>query len=177
MGVTESNSVMGPGGRGRVVALDHADPEVTAAIWAVMQDAYRVEATILSVADFVPLRRTVTDIAATDARFRGIHVDGELAAVIETVDEGASVKIDALVVRPSRFRQGLATALLRDVFDADPSRTLTVSTAVANEPGVELYRAHGFRETDRWATPDGIPMVTLVRESDGVGSPRSADTE
>lgn len=153
-----------------VVALDHGSPDVAGAIRAVMSAAYRVEADILGVADFVPLRRTTAEIAGAETRFFGISLDDGLAAVAELEDRQPGLcQISALVVTPSHFREGLATALLHEVIGARPECDITVSTGVLNGPALRLYAAHAFRSQSRWATRDGIPMVTLVRTRDAGG--------
>lgn len=147
-----------------VQRLDHATPPVAAAIQAVMREAYRVEADILGVEDFVPLRRTAAQVAAADALFLGIAVSGTLAAVAEVEEpEPGRVHVGSLVVLPSHFRRGLATALLRHLLDAHADDDVTVSTGRRNGPALLLYAALGFREDRRWSTDDGIPMVTLLR--------------
>jgi ribosomal protein S18 acetylase RimI-like enzyme len=140
--------------------------EVAAAVHRVMQEAYGVEADLLGVADFVPLRRTQADIAAAPSTFLGAFLEGKLAAVAEV--EGAPdgpVHVASLVVLPAYFRRGLATCLLRSVIASWGSGPLTVSTGERNAPALSLYAGFGFRESRRWRTADGISMVTLSRGS------------
>ena len=147
-----------------VVRLDHTAPPVAAAIHAVMMAAYCVEAEILGVEDFPPLRRTAEQIAGAAGRFVGIAVAGTLAAVAELeAGEPGGVRISSLVVHPEYFRRGLARALLRDVIRTHPFDDVTVSTAAGNRPALLLYAGAGFHDHRRWATDDGIPMVTLRR--------------
>jgi ribosomal protein S18 acetylase RimI-like enzyme len=147
-----------------VSTLPHRDPATAEAIRRVMVAAYEVEAGILGVDDFVPLYRTAENIAATDALFLGISLGGTPVAVAEVeAPEPARVHVGSLVVLPSHFRRGLATALVRHILSTNPDRAVTVSTGSRNEPAIRLYEAHGFREDRRWSTPDGIPMVTLRR--------------
>lgn len=145
--------------------LDSGHPEIAAAIHRVLQAAYRVEAELLGVADFVPLRRTVEQIATSPGRFWGAFVEGGLAAVIEVeFPPSDPPHIAALAVHPDAFRQGLGSALLRHVIDHHGGeRGLTVSTGAQNRPALRLYATLDFRESCRWATFDGIPMVTLLR--------------
>jgi GNAT superfamily N-acetyltransferase len=163
-----------------VVELDPTDPAVAEAIRGVMAAAYEVEATLLGVVDFPPLRRTAAQVAASDASFRGVW-DGDTLAAVAEVERHASgqVHLGSLVVLPTHFRRGLASALLRSVLDTCPHDDLTVSTGVRNEPALRLYAAHGFADFRRWTTADGIPMVTLRRArqsdrgaaDDGVATP------
>jgi ribosomal protein S18 acetylase RimI-like enzyme len=152
----------------RIAVLDHADPAVARAIHAVMQAGYAVEAELLGVTHFVPLSRAVEQILKARATFfgvRGVHGGSDrLDAVLELEEDGPDhVHIGSLVVRPERFRAGLASALLEHVLALRATRRLTVSTGVANAPALALYAGAGFAELKRWTTEDGIPMVTLQR--------------
>ena len=152
-----------------VMCLDHTAPAVAAAIHAVMMAAYRVEAGILDVKDFPPLRRTPAQVAGSTGKFVGIAVAGTLAAVAELeAGKPGGVQISSLVVNPDYFRRGLARALLRDIIRTHPFDEVTVSTAAANQPALLLYAAAGFHDDHCWTTDDSIPMVTLCRG----GSPR-----
>jgi hypothetical protein len=42
-----------------------------------------------------------------------------------------------------------------------------VTTGRRNAPALALYAGFGFDELRRWATVDGIPMVTLRRAGGG----------
>lgn len=160
----------------RTEPLDHASAEVAEAIHAVMKDAYGIEAGILGVADFPPLRRTAADIAGSGTGFVGIRLNGALVAVAELDDTATGgCQICSLVVSPARFRSGLATALLRDVVRFRPACEITVSTGVRNGPALQLYAAAGFCEQERWSTPDGIPMVTFVHAGVPVIRPTTSD--
>jgi GNAT superfamily N-acetyltransferase len=150
-----------------VAALDQTAPGVAGAIHGVMHEAYAVEAGLLGVTDFVPLRRGAHDIAISHGRFLGVSVDGELAAVAELDDAlPGSINIDALVVRPRHARTGLATALLRAIIEEAGERRVTVSTAAGNTPALELYAGLGFAQTGAWTTPDGIGMLTMAAGPD-----------
>jgi GNAT superfamily N-acetyltransferase len=142
--------------------LDNADPQVAAAILEVMIAAYSVEAEILGIVDFPPLRRTAEQIAAARTAFLGVNVEGVLAAVAELDRSDArSATIDSLVTDPGHTRHGLATALLRHIAAEESGREITVSTAAGNGPALLLYATAGFVGQSRWRTAGGIAMVTL----------------
>lgn len=150
----------------------HASAAVAEELRALMAAAYAVEAALLGVADFAPLRRTAAHVAATDAEFLGVREAGALVAAAELEAPAAGhAHIGALVVRPDRFRRGLASALLRAVIAARPAHAITVSTGAANTPAVRLYERHGFVLERTWTTSDGIPMVTLRRDPAPAGHP------
>ncbi len=143
--------------------LDHTDREVATEIHRVMMAAYQIEAGLLGVTDFFPLRRTVDQIVSATSMFFGAFAADRLAAVAEIEAEVEPVNIAALVVDPDHFRQGLATTLLQSVLTLYQDHDLTVSTGLLNRPALRLYDKLGFREHRRWPTNDGIPMITLLR--------------
>jgi GNAT superfamily N-acetyltransferase len=145
------------------IHLDHTSRDVAAEIHRVMMAAYQVEAGLLGVSDFFPLRRTVDQILSAPSLFVGTFADHQLAAVAEIEATAGPVNIAALVVAPDHFRKGLATTLLRSVLGLYPGQSLTVSTGILNRPALMLYDKLGFREHRRWSTNDGIPMITLLR--------------
>ncbi len=145
--------------------LDATRHDVAMEIHRVMRAAYQVEAELLGVADFFPLRRTVAQIASAGSQFFGLFVEDRLAAVAEVEIQPTLANIAALVVEPDHFRRGLASALLRSILDLHADRDLTVSTGVLNRPTLLLYEKLGFREHRRWSTSDGTSMVTLLHGS------------
>lgn len=147
-----------------VETLEAREKAVAEEIRVVLYDAYLVEAGILGVEDFVPLRRTANQIASAEACFFGIRRASELAAVAELEDpEPLHAHIGSLAVSPRCFRQGMGTALLGHIIRIRGEGTLTVSTARRNRPALELYERNGFKPAREWETPDGISMLTLAR--------------
>jgi ribosomal protein S18 acetylase RimI-like enzyme len=137
--------------------------EVAVEVHRLMQAAYRVEADLLGVREFVPLRRTVADLLRATSTFLGAFPEGRLAAVVELEHrEGEPLNVASLVVMPGHFRRGLGTALMRRVLEEHGKGPMTVSTGVRNLPALRLYANLGFQEQRRWSV-DGIPMVTLLR--------------
>ena len=149
-----------------VVPLDHAHAAVASEIHRVLQAGYTVEARILSVEDFLPLRRTAAQIRRAASSFLGAYHGARLAAVTELeIHPGSTVNIAALVVHPEQFRRGFGSALLSEIVGTHGNCDITVSTGVRNGPARALYTAQGFRELRRWVTEDGIAMLTLLREA------------
>ena len=144
--------------------LDHRQASIAADIHLVMMAAYPIEAGLLAVSDFPPLHRTQEQITGAESSFTGAFVKAQLAAVIEIEPvQPGMIDIAALVVLPSHFRSGLGTALVRHVIQAQGGGKSRVSTAARNTPALELYKRMNFSENRRWQTPDGIPMIELIR--------------
>ena len=162
--------------RSMIRHLDQRNCTVAAAIHALQMAAYAQEAALLGVTDFPPLRRTVADIRADDARYFGASVETTLAGVIwiETGETELQTTIAGLVVAPAYQRRGIARRLLRHVLHAFPGQTFTVSTGAANLPALALYTAFGFVEVARTVLgPDALVVVTLRCDRGADGSIRS----
>ncbi len=149
----------------QIADLDTADPAIATDIHAVMMAAYGVEAGLLGVSDFPPLKRTKKEIADAASAFIGAYVDNGFAAVAEIErDRTGTITIAALVVLPKFFRQGLGAALVRNIIDAHEGARLVVCTGARNAPAVSLYKKLDFDISRSWISDDGISMVALVRE-------------
>jgi GNAT superfamily N-acetyltransferase len=92
------------------ITLRRAVPADAPAIRALTRAAY---AKWVPIAGGEPKPMTVDYDAAVRAhRFDLLFVEGELAALIETVDEGAQLLIENVAVAPDRQGQGLGSRLL-----------------------------------------------------------------
>lgn len=152
--------------------LDHRDLMQSERIRHVFFDAYSIEAELIDVADFPPLRRSATDIRDDRSVFLGCTQDGELVAVAEIESEPEQqANIAGFVVHPNSFRKGIGSKLLCYVLEFLGDREVTVSTAVKNRPAISLYEKHGFQIVQTWTIGSQIEMVTLSR-SEGVSGHR-----
>ena len=142
--------------------LDHHSERVAIQIYHVFQRSYKVEAEVVGVNDFPPLRRTASLIRSSSSQFLGLWVGDDLAAVIEFTEGEDELSIDSLVVCPQYFRRGLASQLLRSLLVRFPHQIACVETAAANSPAIKLYQKFGFSESRRWKTADGIDKVGLT---------------
>jgi len=148
------------------LTLDHADDVWSESICRLLWDSYAVEAQLIGIEDFAPLRRGSAQIRAAASTFYGCLREGRLVAVAEVEDLGGGTSnIAGFVVHPSVFRRGIGTRLLRHILLTVRAARFTVSTAAVNAPAIALYEKDGFRIRDRWVTPDGIRMVTLERHA------------
>ena len=149
-----------------IAALNHGDHAIANSIHSVMMEAYRVEARLLNVSEFPPLRRTSNDISRTRSCFIGAFVDDCIVAVIETEEgHGATINIAALVVQPAHFRRGLGRALVQKTIEMHPQARITVSTGAKNAPAIALYKQLGFETSTAWSADQDIEMVALNRQN------------
>ena len=146
--------------------LEHNSTGVATEIYDVFQLSYKVEAGLVGIEDFPPLRRSASLIQSSNSQFFGQRIGGDLAAVVESTDDGENLSIDSLVVHPQYFRRGLASQLLQSLLETVSWQHACVETAAANDPALELYRKFGFSETKRWKTADGIEKVRLMSKND-----------
>lgn len=143
--------------------LDHYSENVANEIYDVCQLSYKVEAGLVGVENFPPLRRTQSQIQSSSSQFLGRRVGVDLAAVVEFTQGGDELSIDSLVVHPQFFRRGLASQLLQSLLVKVHWQTAAVETAAANQPALTLYQKLGFTESKRWKIADGIEKVQLMR--------------
>ncbi len=151
--------------------LDHYSESVAIQIHDVFQLSYKIEARLVGVDDFPPLRREVSLIQSSSSQFFGQRIEGDLAAVIEFTKSERDLSIDSLVVHPQYFRRGLASQLLRSLLAKIPWQNAFVDTAAANNPAIELYRKFGFSESERWKTAEGIEKVRLMSRNTDYACP------
>jgi len=156
--------------------IDHRDPDTAERIHSVLQAGYAVEAALIGVAEFPPLRRTAMDIRYSPNRFAGSRHAGVLAGVIEfRVGRAPAIDIASLAVHPDFARRGIGSQLVQWVLDRASSRAVTVSTAEANLPAIALYERLGFVRERRFTTREGIVCTALrrrgtpKRDREGVG--------
>lgn len=128
-------------------------------IYTLFQASYLVEAKLLGVDDFPPLKRSQNDIMNSDTEFYGIWKTDELVALIEIKQESGYTNIDSLVVHPNYFRQNLGSQLVSFVLNSVDALTFTVETGLKNIPAIKLYQKLGFEEVKQWDLALGIRKV------------------
>ncbi len=145
--------------------LKHTDKRVAQSIYNVFQRSYQIEAALIGVSDFPPLKRTADDISSAENQFYGLLVNDFLAGVAEVAlelkQQQKTFHICSLVVDPSYFRQGIGSQLIEFLFQNFDCHDATVETAVVNLPAIELYKKHGFVEIKQWVPSHGIPKVRM----------------
>ena len=144
--------------------LSNAAPETAAQIHELFQLSYAVEATILGVEDFPPLRRSCHSYANSTNAFIGYYQDQALAGIIEIEQSEELIDINSLVVHPSHFRQGVAQSLIQHVFNQYGDISYVVETGVLNLPAIKLYEKLGFIEVKQWETDFGIRKILFQRQ-------------
>lgn len=148
-----------------VERLDPRQESCAQEILRVSLASYRVEAELLGVEDFPPLRETVAAVRESEGLFCGTRLEGRLAGVCEVQAEALGQGIARLVVDPEFFRRGVARALM-DFVVASCRRPLRVQTGAKNLPALGLYRSYGFEVCRERRHPSGIEVVELVLEKD-----------
>ena len=136
--------------------LQHNDIAISNQIHAVFQLSYAVEAKLLGVTDFSPLKRPLESYRNSGNVFFGYLAKTELAGVIEIELTDKHIDINSLVVDPKFFRRGIARKLLEFIFNRFDAQLFIVETGVDNKPATELYKKLGFKEIKQWNTDFGI---------------------
>jgi len=132
-------------------------------IHALFQVSYRIEAALLGVTDFPPLRRTLSNIQNSNTQFFGLWKKDVLAAAAEIDQLKNTLDVCSLVVHPKYFRQGIAQKLLVFIENYDDSKTLIVETGWANAPAIALYKKFGFHEKREYISERGIKKISFSK--------------
>lgn len=139
----------------------HSDITNAIVLQSLFQASYRIEAELLGVTDFPPLKRTISDFQNSTTQFFGLWKDNVLAAAVEIDKLKNTLDICSLVVHPTYFRQGIGQKLLLFLENFDDSQILVVETGWANAPAIALYKKFGFHETRQYIGPGGIKKICL----------------
>lgn len=143
--------------------LDHASKQESERIRTLLFDSYSVEADVIGVTDFPPLKRSAEDIRSAHSSFFGCVHNGVLSGVAEIEsDDLEPTNIASFAVHPDVLRCGIGTFLLIGILEFIGNHPITVSTASVNTPAISLYEKHGFQIIKDWATPCRISMVTMA---------------
>ena len=143
--------------------LQNNDIEVSKKIRSVFQLSYKIEAELLNVTDFPPLKRPLKSYVNSNTVFFGYIKDSTLAGVIEVKHNSIFTDIHSLVVNPVFFRQGIARKLMEFVFNTFDSNLFVVETGLENGPANELYKKFDFKEVKQWTTEHGIRKIKFER--------------
>jgi len=142
-----------------------ADPAKGARLLRIQQAAYAAEDELMGFDGIPPLHETLEELLEAEhqlwlGRFEGLTLVGGLAW---EEDGAAGVDLLRLLVAPSAWRRGHATALL-DAFDElAGSRPVSVSTGSANAPALTLYARRGFRAVGEEEIAPGVKLTRLLR--------------
>ncbi|MFC5530840.1 GNAT family N-acetyltransferase [Cohnella yongneupensis] len=148
-------------------AIPIEDKEAAEEVWALQHAAYRVEASLIGVAELPPLRDTIESLRASNERFYGLReADGELVGVIsyEIGREGRHA-ICRLMVSPPFFRQGIGSSLLHGLLRCFPSVRWSVTAEIRNLPALALYEKAGFVRKRTLQPAPGITLIELELEA------------
>ena len=143
--------------------LDHASEQESERIRTLLFESYSVEAGVIGVTDFPPLKRSAEDIRSAHSSFFGCVNNEVLYGVAEIEsDDLEPTNIASFAVHPDVLRYGIGTFLLLGILEFIGNHPITVSTASINTPAISLYEKHGFRIIKNWETPCRISMVTMA---------------
>ena len=146
-----------------IIRLQNFEQKTAIKIHSVFQESYSIEAKLLGIKDFAPLRRPIEHFKNSKNEFFGF-IDSEIiAGIIEIEDKETFIDINSLVVKPDFFRRGVGKGLLKFVFSRFGFKRYIVETAVNNLPATELYKKLGFNEVKQWDTDFGMRKVQFEK--------------
>ena len=143
--------------------LQNKNIEMSKKIHSLFQISYTIEAKLLNIKDFPPLKRLLEDYIESSTVFFGYLKNEKLAGIIEIDHNHNQTQINSLVVDPKFFRQGIARKLMGFVFETFDSNLFVVETGLKNKPASELYKKLDFKEVKQWNTDFGIKKIKFER--------------
>jgi GNAT superfamily N-acetyltransferase len=147
-----------------VAELDLGDDATLERLVALQRASYAVEADLIGAAELPPMRESPQQLRVCGETFLGARRDGRLVGAVSFRRAGGTVDVHRLVVDPSAFREGVATALLEALEARNEDAThWTVGTGAANAPARALYERRGFAVTEEREVPGGIRWVRMDR--------------
>lgn len=147
-------------GNNSITLLNHTDSEIAERIYQLFQASYSVEAKLLKIKDFPPLKKSTINIQSSKTQFWGYYNNVAIAEISITANHILS--IHSFVVSPSYFRQGIGSKLLSDVLELLKWETAVVETGAKNHPAILLYKKFGFIEKKQWVNKEGIEKTMLT---------------
>lgn len=142
-----------------VQTLNHSKVDIAESIYEVMQASYTLEAKLLNIRDFPPLKKTAPQIQTDNGTYFGIYSKSELVGCLHM----EKCNISSLVVSPAYHRRGLARELIKWVLSNTSASEITVSTAKGNLPANALYSNLGFRVFSQ-SVRSNIPLVHYAKQ-------------
>jgi GNAT superfamily N-acetyltransferase len=148
--------------------LSAPDPAVDASFAAsllrLQQDAYRTQADLIASDRLASLQADDQTLPAWRGRYLVGWRGTQLMGAVAWRTGRDSAEVDRVMVEPSSFRNGIATALLEAVLAELAGTGIDTWTGRDNVPGLALYRRFGFEPVADEQLPTGI-WITRLRRS------------
>ncbi|MFD2672515.1 GNAT family N-acetyltransferase [Marinicrinis sediminis] len=167
-----------------IIQIDKQCTESMERIWSIQQAAYPLEAKWIGFDRIPPLMESFEELCRTPEFFLGCMLDQVLVGAISYEQiAGDRMEICRMMVHPPFHRQGVASRLLAHFLQLNEDKWIEVCTGEGNEPAIQLYQKHGFRQVDTRRVNDRLQLICFekspVRDLDsmieGEGQDESMD--
>ncbi len=118
--------------------------------------SYPIEKELIGADYFPPLHRTMDEFLTSNTEFWIYKIGDEHAGCMEIRQTLHYTHIQSMLVHPSHFRNGIASALLDHAFETYASDKFIVETGRDNVPAVQLYLKKGFIKIRDYETKENI---------------------
>jgi ribosomal protein S18 acetylase RimI-like enzyme len=139
------------------------DRSFAASLLRLQHDAYRIQAGLLGDERLTSLAADDDTLPAWRGRYLVAWRGTQLIGAIAWRKFHDSAEIDRLMVDPSAFREGIASALLEAVLAELVGTRIDTWTGRDNAPGIALYRRFGFDPVGDEQQPGGIWITRLLK--------------
>lgn len=146
--------------------IEHATADDAAAIHELQQCAYRTEAAIYNDFNIPPLLETLDQLQNFfgSKLFLKAVENTQIVGSVRAFQKERTCYVERLIVHPDRRRQGIGSALLREIEgeypDAERFELFTGDKSVGN---IRLYEHHGYRPFCRELVNANLTLVFLEK--------------
>jgi ribosomal protein S18 acetylase RimI-like enzyme len=147
-----------------VVAVDMRDKAAVLALSDFLQESSNLEMELSSHRDRLSANPAIEDLKSAREIFLFCRFAGRPAGVLSYARTGAGLKVCRFAVLPTYSRNGVAPALVRFLGMRETrAAVITVDINAVHRAAISFYRGLGFHIERRWATPDGLSMVMMMK--------------
>lgn len=149
-----------------MLSISEATLEDAEAILMLQREAYQSEARLYNDWNIPPLAQTLSELQEefrNSVVLKAVSAEGIVGSVRARLVDGV-VHIGRLIVSPAIQRQGVGSALLREIEALFPSAVrFELFTGSRSEGNIRLYGKHGYTITHEKVLSPGVTLVFMSK--------------
>lgn len=128
--------------------IDIRKEAIAQEVLKIQHEAYLIEAQWIGTRKLPPLKETLEELRNCQEAFLAYYLDEKIVGVLAYEEEGQVTHLCRLFVLPSYSQRGIGEALFAQ-FETQGHGKIKVMTGTKNQPAVNFYLKHGFREIEK----------------------------
>lgn len=146
---------------GIVFSLEKAEKTDLEEILALQRLAYRQEARLVNNFSIQPLTQTLCEVEKEFSKgiiLKAVSPSGQIIGSVRGYEKNGTLHIGKLIVHPKVQRNGIGTALLKEIEKMFPQRRYALFTGKKSEKNIRLYIRNGY-SIIKEKEADGVSLV------------------